>query len=129
MKQLTPLERGLIAGLLISEGSFGGDGRPPQIVLKMHVRHERLLRWLTDAVPGSKLYGPYSHSGRDFFQWMARGRVLAREVLPILDEAGVAALDDHAAERLGRMRERYAEAIRRAGESDVSRLRSNGPST
>ena len=114
MAPLSEFERGLIVGLLVGEGSFGGDGRQPQIVVKMHVRHERLLRWLTGAIPGSKLYGPYSHAGRHFFQWMARGQVLAREVLPILDEAGFDLIDDHAAARLAKMRERYGEAIGRA---------------
>ena len=110
---LTEREKGIVAGLLIADGSFGGDGRQPQITLKMHVRHERLLRWLVDRFPRTKLYGPYEHGDRAFFQWMARGRALVLDVLPVLEEAGFADLDAHAAERLDRMRERYADYISR----------------
>ena len=42
----------------------------------MHVRHERLFRWLERVVPGSRLYGPYDHGGRRYFQWMVRGTAL-----------------------------------------------------
>ena len=35
---------GLVLGLLIGGGHFGGDGRQPQVTLRMHVRHEPLLR-------------------------------------------------------------------------------------
>jgi hypothetical protein len=110
---LTDLDRGVIAGLLLAEGSFGGDGRQPQLTLRMHVRHERLLRWLVECFPRTKLYGPYDHGDRHYFQWMARGRALVLDVLPVLEAAGVERLDDHAAERLARMRERYGEAIAR----------------
>ena len=44
---------------------------------------------------------------------MARGRALVLDVLPVLDETGFTDLDDHAAERLDRMRERYADYIAR----------------
>jgi hypothetical protein len=44
---------------------------------------------------------------------MARGRALVQDVLPVLDEVGIAALDGHAAERLASMRERYADYIAR----------------
>ncbi len=110
---LTDVERGLIAGLLLAEGSFGGDGRQPQLTLKLHVRHERLLRWLVERLPRTRLYGPYDHGDRHYFQWMARGRALVLDVLPIVEAAGIEGLDDHAAERIGRMRERYADAIAR----------------
>ena len=110
---LTEREKGIVAGLLLAEGSFGGDGRQPQLTLKMHVRHERLLRWLVERFPRTKLYGPYEHADRTFFQWMARGRALVLDVLPVLDETGFSTLDDHAAERLERMRERYADYIAR----------------
>ena len=33
--QLTDVERGLLAGILIGEGHFGGDGKKPQITLRM----------------------------------------------------------------------------------------------
>ncbi len=115
MQQLSEFEKGVVVGLLVGQGSFGGDGRAPHVILKMHVRHERLLRWLVECFPRTKLYGPYEHGDRVFFQWMARGRALVQDVLPVLDDAGFAELDDHAAERLSRMRERYADYIAKVG--------------
>ena len=111
MPELSEYERGVVVGLLVAQGSFGGDGRTPHVTLKMHVRHEPLLRWLVERFPRTRLYGPYEHGERRFYQWSARGRALVRDVLPVLD--GAAAIDDHAAERLDLMRERYAEAIAR----------------
>ena len=73
---LTDRDEGLVVGLLIGQGHFGGDGRQPHVTLKMHIRHEALLRWLEIGIPGSRLYGPYDHGGRRYFQWMARGPAL-----------------------------------------------------
>ena len=39
----------------------------------MHVRHEALFGWLMDRFPETRLYGPYHHGGRSYYQWMARG--------------------------------------------------------
>lgn len=79
----------------------------------MHVRHEPLFHWLMERFPSTKLYGPYNHGGRSYFQWMARGRALAVDVLPVL-EAGLSAdIDSHAFERLQLMRDRYAAYIDR----------------
>ena len=110
---LTEFEAGVVVGLLIGQGSFGGDGRQPQVTLKMHVRHERLLRWLAERFPRTRLYGPYSYDGRTFYQWMARGRALVEDVLPYLDQHVVGDLDTHAGARLRTMRERYADMIAR----------------
>jgi hypothetical protein len=98
---------------MVGEASFGGDGRQPQITLRMHVRHEALFRWLIERFPATRLYGPYHHGGRSYYQWMARGRALVRDVLPVLEEGLASELDGHAAERLTRMRERYAAYISR----------------
>ena len=84
---INDFDRGVIAGILIGEGHFGGDGRQPQVTLRMHVRHESLFKWLQARLPGARLYGPYEHSGRRYYQWMARGEVLVREVLPIVEAA------------------------------------------
>ncbi len=111
MIELSEFDRGYLIGLLVGEGSFGGDGRQPQVVLRMHVRHERIFRWLEERFPGCRLYGPYSHSGRNYYQWMARGRALVEELLPLLDVAEIARLDAHAASRLSLMCERYAGFI------------------
>ncbi len=103
---LSEVERGLLVGILIGEGHFGGDGRQPQITLRMHVRHEDLFRWLERSFPRARLYGPYNHGGRSYFQWMARGKALVEDVLPLV-EPEVAVRDAHVAERIRMMRERY----------------------
>ncbi len=113
MEQLSDFDRGLLIGLLIGEGSFGGDGKQPQVTLRMHVRHEAIFRWLIDRFPDTKLYGPYHHGGRSYYQWMARGRALVKDVLPLLEELLRADLDGHAAERFERMCGRYAGYIER----------------
>jgi len=110
---LSDFDRGLFVGLLVGEGSFGGDGKQPQVTLRMHVRHEAIFRWLMAHFPDTRLYGPYHHGGRSYYQWMARGRALVRDVLPVLEQAGVGGLDTHAAERLEAMRERYGGFIER----------------
>jgi hypothetical protein len=110
---LSDFDRGVIVGLLIGEGSFGGDGKQPQVTLRMHVRHEALFRWLVDRLPETRLYGPYKHGGRAYFQWMARGRALVRDLLPLLEDALDAGIDDYAAARFETMRARYAAFIQR----------------
>jgi hypothetical protein len=113
MDSLSEFERGVVVGLLIGEGSFGGDGKQPQVTLRMHVRHEALFRWLVARFPRTRLYGPYHHGGRSYYQWMARGRALVDDLLPLLEQELVAKLDGHAAARLDAMRERYAAYIER----------------
>jgi hypothetical protein len=110
---LTDTERGLVAGILMSEGSFGGDGKQPHVILRKHVRHERLMRWLLARFPRSRLYGPYHHGERSYFQWVARGPALVEDVLPVLVELVVPELDSHAAARLREMCDRYAPYIER----------------
>jgi hypothetical protein len=110
---MDPRDEGIVVGLLIGEGSFGGDGRQPQVTLRMHVRHEALMRWLADRFPRSRLYGPYHHGGRHYFQWMARGDALVADLLPILERHVTPELDGHAHERLSTMLDRYAEPIAR----------------
>jgi len=113
LRELSDFDRGVFIGLLVGEGSFGGDGKQPQVTLRMHVRHEAIFRWLMERFPGTRLYGPYHHGGRSYYQWMARGRALVRDVLPLLEAARVEELDAHAADRLAAMRERYAGYIER----------------
>lgn len=113
--QLTDVERGLLAGILIGEGHFGGDGKNPQITLRMHVRHEALFNWLKDRFPRSRLYGPYHHNGRHYYQWMARGAALAEDVLPLVEEVLTEDIDAHVAQRVRAMRERYAAFFARYG--------------
>ena len=111
---LSDFDRGVVAGLLVGEGHFGGDGRQPQITLRMHTRHEALFHWLMERFPRTKLYGPYHHGGRSYYQWMARGRALVEDVLPVLESAVTPELDVHAAGRIARMRDHYGETIARA---------------
>lgn len=103
---LTTFEEGFLVGLLVGEGHFGGDGRKAQVTLRMHVRHERLFRWLETAVPGGRLYGPYDHGGRRYFQWMMRGPAIVEVLLPLL-ASHVHLLDDHVLARIEQMCERY----------------------
>ena len=100
-------ETGLLVGLLVGEGHFGGDGRQPQVTLRMHTDHERLFLWIQKTFPGGKLYGPYHHGGRSYYQWMARGGFLRETLLPILERPLTAELDEKAFRRLQEMRKRY----------------------
>jgi hypothetical protein len=111
MPELTEFEKGVAVGLLIGEGSFGGDGKQPQVTLRMHVRHEALFKWLMARFPRTKLYGPYHHGGRSYYQWMARGPALVEDVLPLLEESLSPSLDGHANERLREMVARYSGFI------------------
>ena len=107
--ELTDVERGLVAGILIGEGHFGGDGRYPQITLRMHVRHEALFRWLQERFPRARLYGPYNHDGRRYYQWMARGAALAEDVLPLVEGVLTDEIDSHVAGRIREMRHKYTD--------------------
>ncbi len=113
MAELTEFDRGFLVGLLIGEGSFGGDGRNPQVVLRMHVRHEAVFRWLEQRFPRCRLYGPYHHGGRHYFQWMARGEPLVQDLLPILEAEITPERDAPSAQRLRQMCDRYADVIAR----------------
>jgi hypothetical protein len=113
MIELSSFERGLVVGLLVGHGSFGGDGKQPQVTLRMHVRHETLFLWLMERFPEARLYGPYHHGGRSYYQWMARGTVLVRDVLPLLEDELRPELDGYGYQRFSTMRSRYAASISR----------------
>jgi hypothetical protein len=112
-RQITDIERGLVVGLLIGEGHFGGDGKMPQITLRMHTRHEALFLWLQTLFPRARLYGPYHHGGRSYYQWMARGVALAEDVLPLVESVLTDEIDAHVADRVRGMRTRYAAFFER----------------
>jgi hypothetical protein len=97
---------GFLLGVLAGEGHFGGDGRQPQVTLRMHVRHEKLFRWLERTVPQGRLYGPYHHGGRAYYQWMVRGQALRETLAPLIGR-NLDLLDDHVAARFRSMCERY----------------------
>ncbi len=110
---LSDFDRGVVVGLLVGEGSFGGDGKQPQVTLRMHTRHEALFMWLMERFPRSRLYGPYTHGGRSYYQWMARGRMLVQDLMPVLEPNIGPELDGHVAERFAEMCQRYAGFIAR----------------
>jgi hypothetical protein len=107
----TDYDVGVLVGLLVGEGHFGGDGRQPQITLRMHVRHEALFLWLERTFPGGKLYGPYHHGERHYFQWMARGPYLRDVLFPLLRERVTPDLDAHCHRRFLEMQTRYARSL------------------
>src|SRR6202035_368509 len=100
------LSVGFLLGLLVGEGHFGGDGRQPQVTLRMHVRHEQTFERLRRTYPGSRLYGPYHHGGRSYYQWSARGRHLRDESLQLI-ERHRSLLDAYTAAGFDSMCERY----------------------
>lgn len=104
---LSPFDAGYLVGLLVGEGHFGGDGRQPQITLRMHTDHEAIFAWLMDRFPASRLYGPYDHSGRHYYQWMARSAFLRDELIPILDAHFRAEHSQRAWDRYQSMKRRY----------------------
>jgi len=106
-QHVSSFDHGFLVGILVGEGHFGGDGRQPQVTLRMHTDHEPLFRWLESRFPGGRLYGPYHHGGRSYFQWMARGRFLREELLPILDKHLSPELDRKTYDRLQAMKARY----------------------
>ena len=112
---MTEFEEGFLVGILVGEGHFGGDGRQPQVTLRMHVRHEQLFQWLARVVPGSRLYGPYHHGGRSYYQWMARGRTLREELLPIVF-SHFDLIDAHVQQRIEEMAADYRVAEKVQGQ-------------
>jgi hypothetical protein len=103
---VTDFEKGLLVGVLIGEGHFGGDGKQPYVTVRMHSRNEALFRWLLEMVPGSRLYGPYYHGGRDYCQWMARGPAL-KSLVSLLDETPLFILSPPTYQRYIKMKEGY----------------------
>jgi hypothetical protein len=120
----TEFEVGLLVGLLVGEGHFGGDGRQPHVTLRMHVRHEAIFQWLERTFPGGRVYGPYNHGGRHYLQWMARGPFLRDELAPLLDQYLSPGLDQHSFSRFQLMKANYpqpTETPEKHGEPAVDR--------
>jgi hypothetical protein len=109
---VTDFDAGFLVGILVGEGHFGGDGRQPHVTLRMHTDHEPLFRWIERTYPGGRLYGPYHHSGRSYYQWMARGPYLRDVLVPLLDAWLTPDLDQRAYDRYIGMKSRYARALR-----------------
>lgn len=100
-------EEGILIGILVGEGHFGGDGRQAHVTLRMHTDHEALFRWIERTFPGGRLYGPYDHGGRRYFQWMARGAFLRDQLLPLLERHLTPELDRKTFERMRAMKAQY----------------------
>lgn len=111
--EIADFERGVVVGILVGEGHFGGDGKQPHITLRMHTRHESLFLWLQRLFPRARLYGPYNHGGRSYYQWMARGRALVEDVLPVIERSLTDELDAYATSRVREMRSQYADFFAR----------------
>ncbi len=103
---LDQFEAGFLLGILVGEGHFGGDGIQPQVTLRMHARHEKLFLWMKERVPGAKLYGPYHHGGRNYYQLMIRGEALRLHLLPLLLQH-LTIFDDHIRQRIEEMMSKY----------------------
>ena len=109
---MSDFAEGFLVGILVGGGHFGGDGRQPHVTLRMHTDHEGLFRWLESSWPGGRLYGPYHHGGRHYYQWMARGTFLREVLVPLLDRRLTQDLDTKAFHRYETMKERYGLAPR-----------------
>ena len=106
-RKIPDFDAGFFVGLMVGEGHFGGDARQPQITLRMHTDHAAVFAWLMERFPGGRLYGPYAHSGRRYFQWMARGAYLRDEIVPLLDRYFTAGHSGRAHARYERMKATY----------------------
>jgi hypothetical protein len=111
--EISDFDRGVVIGILVGEGHFGGDGKQPHITLRMHTRHESLFLWLQGVFPRSRLYGPYNHGGRSYYQWMVRGQALVEDVLPLIERSLTDEIDSYAASRVREMRDHYADFFAR----------------
>ncbi len=101
---MNQLEKGFVLGFFTGQGSFGGDGRTPHLTVRMHTKHEDLLQRLCQLLPGSNVYGPYTHGEREYYQWMLRGEELANHI-DLLEE--LKDWDDPSYERFKEMKDRY----------------------
>lgn len=85
MLHLLPVEPfglGYAMGLIVGEGSFTGDRQQPSLEVKLHRRDAEPLEHLRRTL-GGRIFGPYSHGGRNLFAYMLRGREL-RSALPLI---------------------------------------------
>ena len=69
-------------GLIVGEGSFTGDRQQPSLEVKLHRRDVEPLEHL-QRILGGRIFGPYTHGGRNSFAYMLRGREL-RGALPLI---------------------------------------------
>ena len=77
-------ELGYAMGLVVGEGSFTGDRVQPSLEIRMHRRDLAPLENV-QRILGGRIFGPYSHGGRNLYVYMLRGRDL-KNALPLLQE-------------------------------------------
>ncbi len=95
--ELSEFERGVVVGLLIGEGPFGGDGKQPQMTLRMHVRHEAPLSLARGALPASPPLRPLRPRRPQLLPVDGARPALVEDVLPLLEPRRSRRLDAHAA--------------------------------
>jgi hypothetical protein len=99
-------EHGLLVGVFSVQGSFGGDGKAPHLILRTAESQLPLAEWLLKVVPGSSLHGPYDNRGSTYYQWSVRGEALHTFLQSgILDDIKV--LSPAQFEKITRLRENY----------------------
>lgn len=99
-------ERGLLLGVFSVQGSFGGDGRTPQLIIRGGEAQMQLFKRLLALIPESTVHGPYNNRGSIYYQWSLRGEGLFQFVATgALD--GLEALSPAQWENLKKMSENY----------------------
>ena len=81
---MEPFALGFSMGLIVGEGSFTGDRQQPALQIRMHRRDLEPLEAVQREL-GGKIFGPYSHAGRNSYVYMLRGAELKR-AMPILQQ-------------------------------------------
>lgn len=81
--RLTDFERGFIAGMLVSAGSFSGDRATPSLSVKLDADDPQPLAMLNRLLGGT-IYGPYQRGRRRYAAWLLRGPALAGAI-PLFD--------------------------------------------
>ena len=54
MKQLSDFDIGFFVGIMVGAAHFGGDGKQPQVTLRMHTDHQALFAWLETRFPRAR---------------------------------------------------------------------------
>ena len=110
---MDPRDEGIVVGLLIGEGSSAATGASRRSPCACTSATSRCCAGSSGRFPRSRLYGPYHHGGRRYFQWMARGEALVLESCRCSNAISrpTSTRTPHA--RLTAMTERYADVIAR----------------
>lgn len=99
-------EKGLLIGLFSVQGSFGGDGKVPHLIIRAGESQFPLLEKITNLIPGSNINGPYDNRGSTYYQWSVRGEALLSFLLTgVL--ADLERLSPSQFEKMNRMQQNY----------------------